>query len=88
MVDNQHKKIAGYRDLSEAEIALINHLKELEDKLGDAVIQVQAMAATDGHGPAGRWAAMARSNLETGMMYAIKAVARPENGLGVLLKPD
>ena len=28
MVDNQHKKITGYRDLTEQEIAIMNKMKE------------------------------------------------------------
>ena len=33
MVDNQHKKISGYRDLSETEIAAMNDLKDTERRL-------------------------------------------------------
>lgn len=37
MVDNQHKKIKGYRDLSEAEIALMNEAKELAEQCGELI---------------------------------------------------
>ncbi len=84
MVDNQHKKISGYRDLTVTEIDMMNELKDIEARLGHALTgledTVKAMAPEDRE--AMRWVAMARTNLETGMMFAIKAVARPTNGLG------
>lgn len=84
MVDNQHQKIKGYRDLTEAEIAMMNELKELEARLANSLhgleMTVKNIAPADTE--AMRWIAVARTNLETGMMYAIKAVARPTNGLG------
>ncbi len=80
MVDNQHKKIAGYRDLTEAEIALMNRLKSLE---ADLVTVLETVAdVADGDQGAARWCALGRTHLETGMMFAIKAVAKPTNGLG------
>ena len=33
-MDNQHKHIKGYRDLSESEIAAMNEGKELAEKVG------------------------------------------------------
>src|SRR6185295_13136514 len=76
-MDNQHKLIAGYRDLTEAEIRTINAFKLIEQDLADLLgaVEVEGTAAA-------RWLAMARTNLETGIMYAIKAIARPTGGLG------
>ncbi len=84
MVDNQHKKIDGYRDLTVAEIGMVNDLKEVEAQLGltlDGIEHAVKAIAPDDH-EAMRWVDMARTHLETGMMYAIKGVARPTNGLG------
>src|SRR5215203_2937015 len=76
-MDNQHTLIAGYRDLSKAEIQLMNVWKALEadaDRLlGRAEVRGTAQA---------RWNAMARTHLETGFMFAIKAIAAPVGGLG------
>ena len=81
-MDNQHKHIKGYRDLSEDEIKLINVLKEMEAGVADALHAIEADARLKSDMGAGRWAAIARTHLETGFMFAIKAVARPTNGLG------
>jgi len=55
-MDNQHKLITGYRDLSQDEITRINEWKEIEHHLSRmlnaAVINGTAQA---------RWNAMARS---------------------------
>ena len=42
MVDNQHKKITGYRDLSEAEIGLMNSVKLHAESIGT---QIEALEA-------------------------------------------
>lgn len=71
MVDNQHKKIAGYRDLSETEIAAMNALKDQERSL-----LVQLDQITDNEN--GRHVSLAKTHIETGFMFAIKAIAKPE----------
>ncbi len=70
MVDNQHRKISGYRDLSEDEITAINQLKELEELLTVALDNLL-------HAPDPRHLAIAKTHFETGFMYAIKAIAKP-----------
>jgi hypothetical protein len=76
-VDNQHKLIAGYRDLTQGEIDLINEWKQIELLLDTQLNQLEVR-----HTAQGRWNAMARTHLETGVMYAIKALACPQGGLG------
>lgn len=77
---DQHEKISGYRDLTQAEIDLMNQLKAYEAEIGN-VLQLLGVAVLDDNS-AQRWLSIARTHLETGFMYAIKAVARPTNGLG------
>lgn len=36
-MENQHRKISGYRELTEHEIALMNQIKEHGQALGDLV---------------------------------------------------
>ncbi len=71
MVDNQHRKILGYRDLSEEEIVTINRFKELERTVID-------MIDRSSHAPDPRHAAIAKTHLETGFMFAIKSIAKPQ----------
>lgn len=79
---DQHEKIAGYRDLSQAEIDAMNALKTLESLAGQELQRVFKAIDPAGDSDAIRWLSLARTHLETGFMFAIKAVARPTNGLG------
>lgn len=65
--------IKGYRDLSEEEITLINQLKTLAEVVGEKVEEINNRAESDK-----RWAAIARTDLQTGFMALIRAVAKPE----------
>lgn len=65
--------IKGYRDLSEAEVSLINELKELAVVVGNTVDEVFARDESDK-----RWASIARTDLQTGFMALIRAIAKPE----------
>jgi hypothetical protein len=93
-MDNQHRKISGYRDLTEAEVALMNKIKatgaHLEALLGELQMHTQAQiieavhrgsnerARLDAAQPA-RWLAIARTDFQTGLMAAVRAVAQPGN---------
>ena len=82
-MDNQHKLIQGYRDLSQGEINSINKLKEMEADIGIVLAHLDDMAMAANNVTSARWASIARTHLEIGFMFAIKAVACPTNGLGV-----
>lgn len=73
MVDNQHKKISGYRDLTEDEIALMNQCKALAAQCGELVQKM-----TTAHPIDQRCVALAKTNLQQGFMWLIRSVARPE----------
>lgn len=92
-MENQHRKIAGYRDLTEAELALMNKIKaqgaQLEALLGELHMHVAAetiaadesgnkeeQARIDRAQPA-RWLSIARTDFQTGLMAAVRAVAQP-----------
>lgn len=105
-MENQHRLIKGYRELSESEINLMNRIKqkgkellelqqELELKLrddGDAKFS----AAHEAEKVAGssfteegeelrrfnqaeplRWASIGKTDIETGIMALVRAVAQP-----------
>lgn len=73
-----HEKISGHRDLTQAEIDAINEVKMVEAKMGEWLSLMDDLPDSD----AQRWLSLARTHLETGFMFAMKAVARPTNGLG------
>ena len=73
-MDNQHKLIKGYRDLSEVEIAAMNEIKALGEQVG-------ALIDSLGNRPAlsidKRWLAIAKTDLQTGFMAAVRSIAQP-----------
>lgn len=71
-MDNQHKKIKGYRDLSQAEINLMNEGKELAEKVGNFIDKLQQTEGLDQ-----RWVSIAKTDLQKGFMGAIRSVAQP-----------
>lgn len=86
-MDNQHKKIKGYRDLSQTEIDLMNKIKakaeELNELLDDADTKLFSMEDPvinqDGLDDVQRYLELAKTNLQQGFMWLIRAVARPES---------
>jgi hypothetical protein len=74
------EKIAGYRDLSGEEIAAMNAVKTAEGMVAALMNTLDQSAAGDP--AAGRWASLARTQLEMGFMFAVKSIARPDGGLG------
>lgn len=105
-MDNQHKKIKGYRDLLQEEIDLMNRIKgkgaellalqdELVHRLNTNLEVKQAAAIRSQLGPNDfaseeyqeftrfnvaeplRWAAIGKTDIQTGIMALVRAVAQP-----------
>ena len=75
-MDNQHKQIKGYRDLTAEEIALMNEIKAHGEALGLLVDRMDK-AGRDTGAIDTRWVAIARTQLQQGLMALTRAVARP-----------
>ena len=71
-MDNQHKLIKGYRDLSEGEIKAMNAIKEEAARIGILIEELSDNPALDQ-----RWVAIAKTDLQKGFMAATRAVAQP-----------
>ena len=71
-MDNQHKKIKGYRELSQEEINLMNETKELAERCGELVKKIQAFENSDQ-----RWYSIGKTDLQTGFMALVRSIARP-----------
>lgn len=72
-MDNQHRKIRGYRELTQAEVDAMNRIKEKGEEIGllvDALVDVPNIDR--------RALAIAKTELQTGFMWAVRAVAQPE----------
>jgi hypothetical protein len=73
MIDNQHKQIKGYRDLTEVEIGAMNDCKLVAVEVGTLCDKVAGMAGVDQ-----RWVAIAKTDLQRGFMCLVRAIARPD----------
>ncbi len=72
-MDNQHKQIKGYRDLSQEEIDLMNKVKAKGEELGELV---EKLMETDGLDK--RWIAIGKTHLQQGCMALVRGIAQPE----------
>lgn len=72
MVDNQHQKITGYRDLSLDEIEMMNSCKELAVMCGDTISDLDKVESIDK-----RWLAIAKTDLQKGFMSLVRSIAKP-----------
>lgn len=67
-------RIKGYRNLSNEEILQINEVKALAEVVGEKVEELFNYENTDK-----RWAAIAKTDLQTGFMALVRAIARPDS---------
>jgi hypothetical protein len=75
-LDNQHKLIKGYRDLSHDEITLINEIKAHGEQLGilcDRLAGILYPACDQ------RWVAIGKTELQHGISSLVRAVAQPDS---------
>jgi hypothetical protein len=76
-------KITGYRQLTEAEAALMNEIKALGVQAGELVAKLRALPATPANGQADgktvdqRWVSIGATDLQTGLMALTRGVAQP-----------
>lgn len=103
-MDNQHRKIAGYRELSQEEIDLMNRIKDKGRELLDLQAELAGRLSTDSevktcaakavglektgsdesvelrrfqNAEPMRWAAIGKTDIQTGIMAMVRAVAQP-----------
>lgn len=73
-MDNQHQKIKGYRDLSQAEIDLMNDAKHKAEDIGKLIDVLRDQKLADP-----RWLAIAQTDLQKGFMSLIRSIAKPDS---------
>jgi hypothetical protein len=88
-MDNQHQKISGYRELTQAEIDLMNEIKakgvELEQLIGKLYGHVSDQWEAADSDEASRlaaadpdqWLMEGKRQLQTGLMALTRAIAQP-----------
>jgi len=72
-MDNQHRKIKGYRELSDDEIALMNEIKDRGHQLGKLVERLQENPDLDQ-----RWVSIGATDLQKGLMALTRSIAKPD----------
>ena len=84
-------KVTGYRQLSEAEVALMNEGKALAEACGTYIAKLRTLPATGANGvpftnegPDGpipsldqRWVSIGATDLQRGFMAVIRGIAQP-----------
>lgn len=71
-MENQHRKISGYRELSQTEIDTMNKIKAESAKVGLLIEELEDNKQLDQ-----RWVSIAKTDLQRGFMSAVRAVAQP-----------
>jgi hypothetical protein len=71
-VENQHRQIKGYRELTQAEIDLMNEVKVMGAGLGVLVEKLRSTPGLDQ-----RWISIGATDLQTGLMALTRGVAQP-----------
>ena len=72
-MDNQHRKIKGYRELNQEEIDTMNEVKAMGVKLGELVEKLENNKDLDQ-----RWIESGKTDLQKGLMALTRSIARPE----------
>lgn len=71
-MENQHKLIKGYRDLSEGEIRAMNAVTSEAERIELLVEELEQNKGLDQ-----RWVAIAKTQLQQGFMSARRSIAQP-----------
>lgn len=71
-MDNQHRKISGYRELNEEEIKQMNQIKAFGPQLEAGIAACLAAGADP------RWVAIAKTHFQEGLMALTRSVAKPD----------
>ncbi len=84
-MENQHRHIKGYRELSPIEIELMNEIKAKAEDVGSLVEKLATLHYTvdpesktvTNDRPDQRWVSIGRTELQQGFMALTRAIAKP-----------
>ena len=69
---DQHEKITGYRDLTQAEIDAMNTVKAKANEVGKLLEEIAEIEGVDL-----RWLNIGKTDLQQGFMAVTRSIARP-----------
>jgi hypothetical protein len=73
-MENQHRLITGYRELSQEEIDLMNDIKQVGQDLEALIWRLLSTDITDNY-----WVGIGRTDCQTGIMALVRSVAKPRS---------
>jgi len=84
-LENQHRHITGYRELTDAEVALMNEAKELAERCGAFIKKLGKASYPTNCGDGShiytcadqRWVNIGQTHLQQGFMALTRSVAKP-----------
>jgi len=83
-MENQHRKISGYRELRPEEIDLMNKIKAIEIQAYELILEMEQAPFTpnndapDGtNQPLARWVEIGKVDIQKGLMALVRSVAKP-----------
>lgn len=78
-MDNQHRKIKGYRELNQEELDAMNEIKEIAARVGDLVNVLEGTPhGQDSLDADKRWVSIGKTDLQKGFMALTRSIAKPE----------
>lgn len=78
-MENQHRKIKGYRELSQEEIDLMNKVKEKGAEFGNLIDEIKIYQNQTGdHGIDIRWLSIGQTHIQQGLMAVTRSIAKPD----------
>lgn len=72
-MENQHRQIKGYRELTQEEINLMNEVEQKGLEFGDLFEKLEKIENIDK-----RWLSIGKTDLQKGLMATTRAIARPD----------
>lgn len=72
-MENQHRKITGYRELAPEEIDMMNAVKALGIEIGSMIEKLNAEPGFDQ-----RWISIGKTDMQKGLMALTRAIAKPD----------
>lgn len=73
-MSDEKPKVTGYRQLSQAEIDLMNKVKAKGAEFGELVAELKAMDGLDQ-----RWIATGATDIQKGLMAVTRGIAQPDS---------
>lgn len=70
-MENQHRQIKGYRELSQEEIDLMNMVKVKGAEIGELIQKLEEIDTDK------RWLEIGKTNIQQGLMAVTRAIAQP-----------